>query len=534
VSVALEPGSKNLAFCSSGQSEVSVQNWEDGNAALPFRGREGDHFYNFTFSTDGSLFAAGYERSGRHGVVVWPSSTPQKRIADFPCSDRVGRIVFSPNGRFMAVANYDGGVTLYHTSDFKRYLFRAGDEPSAAAFSPDSQFLAVIAADEGLIRLWKVDSNRESAVLEAPGAGSHSVLFSRNGGNLVAASEKEIRIWELALEKLDLSGHAGGVPGVAFSPDGTLLASVGKDQRVKIWDSATGEIKKTLDGFKASIEAVAFSRDGKWLATGDWGGGIRIWEVGSWQEQARLEHQLGAEIWSVAFSPDGSAFAACGERGVALWRMEHRTANGGNEAPRLLLEPVRLLSSRRSGALCFSGDSTLLAWTEGNQAGWGGLDPSLTLRLWDLVSSRPYPAPPAARLLGSIRSLAFHAKSNHLLFIGPNLVPEFWDVAAGQKVFAFDRGDAAGVVRRNPNQLGAIIALSADGAWLAQHGAAVRVWDLDKKDLLFILPEEQSLSWSFAWSPDRKLLAIGSSDGSLAIWNIPKVRSQLAEIGLDW
>src|SRR5439155_24678632 len=45
--------------------------------------------------------------------------------------------------------------------------------------------------------------------------------------------------------------------------------------------------------------------------------------------------------------------------------------------------------------------------------------------------------------------------------------------------------------------------------------------------------EERNLPWCFAWSPDKKLLAVGSADGSLAIWNIPKIRSQLAEIGLD-
>jgi WD40 repeat protein len=42
------------------------------------------------------------------------------------------------------------------------------------------------------------------------------------------------------------------------------------------------------------------------------------------------------------------------------------------------------------------------------------------------------------------------------------------------------------------------------------------------------------MPWCFAWSPDKRFLAIGSSDGSLVIWNTPKIRAQLAEIGLDW
>jgi WD40 repeat protein len=90
------------------------------------------------------------------------------------------------------------------------------------------------------------------------------------------------------------------------------------------------------------------------------------------------------------------------------------------------------------------------------------------------------------------------------------------------------------VVRAGGIGWGGFIALSADGTWLAQSGSAVRVWDLDKKELLLVLPEERSTTWCLAWSPDRKQLAISLSDGSLVIWNMHKIRSQLAEIGLGW
>src|SRR5262249_1084984 len=90
------------------------------------------------------------------------------------------------------------------------------------------------------------------------------------------------------------------------------------------------------------------------------------------------------------------------------------------------------------------------------------------------------------------------------------------------------------VVRAGGTGWGGTIALSADGTWLAQTGSSIRIWDLNKKELLLVLPEERSQPWYLAWSPDRKQLAVASSDGSLAIWNMPKIRSQLAEIGLEW
>jgi hypothetical protein len=71
---------------------------------------------------------------------------------------------------------------------------------------------------------------------------------------------------------------------------------------------------------------------------------------------------------------------------------------------------------------------------------------------------------------------------------------------------------------------------------LAAQGArgAVTVWDLHKRELLLALPEEGGFNWGLAWNPQRELLAAGFSDGSLVLWNIPSIRAQLAEIGLDW
>jgi WD40 repeat protein len=78
-------------------------------------------------------------------------------------------------------------------------------------------------------------------------------------------------------------------------------------------------------------------------------------------------------------------------------------------------------------------------------------------------------------------------------------------------------------------------ALSPDGDWLAVGGdKAVTVWDLNKGEMLFALPEERGTIWSMAWSPDKSLLAVGSSHGGLAIWNLPKMKSELGRVGPGW
>jgi WD40 repeat protein len=80
-----------------------------------------------------------------------------------------------------------------------------------------------------------------------------------------------------------------------------------------------------------------------------------------------------------------------------------------------------------------------------------------------------------------------------------------------------------------------VIALSADGGWLASAGnRSVTVWDTASRKRVLTLPQERSSVSALAWSPDGRLLAVSSSDGGPVIWNIPRVRAQLRTLSLDW
>jgi WD40 repeat protein len=99
---------------------------------------------------------------------------------------------------------------------------------------------------------------------------------------------------------------------------------------------------------------------------------------------------------------------------------------------------------------------------------------------------------------------------------------EVWNVVTGLLAFSLGGGGCQGVT------------VSADGTWLAQGGLAPRIWDLESKKLLLVLPEERAPPWSYAWSPNKEHLAVGSAGGELVIWNLPKIKSQLDGIGLGW
>src|SRR5262249_22746581 len=159
--------------------------------------------------------------------------------------------------------------------------------------------------------------------------------------------------------------HSQCVNGLAFSPDGKLLASAGTDHIAKIWDANTGQLLKELIG----SGSVVFSTDGKSLAANDGGGTIKIWDVVTWQEQAAPTDMLGRDVPSIALSPDGRycAAGACDHSGVILWRIQ-RPGISEDAVRGLGVQPIaREANGARVWNVAFSPGSELLAWVEAEE-----------------------------------------------------------------------------------------------------------------------------------------------------------------------
>src|SRR6185437_12091955 len=112
-----------------------------------------------------------------------------------------------------------------------------------------------------------------------------------------------------------LTGHDREVMGVAFSPDGRLLATASSDGTARLWDPATGEHRRTLTG---EVSGVAFSPDGRLLATAS-DQTARLWDPATGEHRRTLTGHDGA-VAGVAFSPDGRLLATASLVGTArLW-----------------------------------------------------------------------------------------------------------------------------------------------------------------------------------------------------------------------
>jgi serine/threonine protein kinase/WD40 repeat protein len=462
-------------------------------------------------SDDGRCVATAFARGSKLYALVWntPDLEP-KEIFFAETYQDTQALTISPDGGFLACQHGDDGLILLDLHEARPRPLIRSDEVTAAAFSGDGRFLVHVS---GNVRLWDVSKHQEVAVLAHPRTGgSASATFSTDGSTFATADKPSpsIRIWKLAGsgEKLVLSGHDNGVPCLAFSPDGKVLASGSKDRKVKLWDVATGRLLHSFPPFEASIQSIAFSPDGHLLATGQFGPAahpVQVWDLATRQAITLPDDELGQSGYGVAFSPDGKVVAACGD-GLTIWRVAEAEKAARN-APGLSFKRMAHLPGTRSLSLCISSDGSLLAWVDQNKV----------ICLWDLANGReiPFLGPPLWTGWGG---LAIYPDSHHLTFGTSREIIETWDSRSGRRVSNWGKGTGIGTSPR--------------GRWVM--GPDLTLWSYQTAARLFSLPQESGVVWCGASSPDGESVAVAMADGGLVIWNVPRIQAQLAQIGLEW
>ena len=150
---------------------------------------------------------------------------------------------------------------------------------------------------DATVKVWDLATRREVHTLEGHTGLVNGVAFSRDGTRIASAgADQTVKVWDAATgrERLTLRGHTGGVNGVAFSPDGSRIASASGDYsegpgEVKVWDAATGRERLTLKGHTQRVAGVAFSPDGSRVASSSWDGTVKVWDAATGQEPLTLK-----------------------------------------------------------------------------------------------------------------------------------------------------------------------------------------------------------------------------------------------------
>jgi WD40 repeat protein len=239
-------------------------------ATLPSHIR--DVVRGLALSTDGSLLAAA---SLDGTVTVWNPVTMQLRGTVLE-REQAFRVAFSPDGSLLACGTLDKTVKVVdsRTGGLRKTLEGHAGWVWSLAFSPDGLTLATAGSDR-VAKVWDVATWRLSRELEGP-SSIKAVAFSPDGSVLAARHDSAVLLWDARKGTVQRTIEIGGTEdaSLAFHPDGSLLASGCNDKTVKLWDVASGELRRSLP-CEDLARCLAFSPDGSMLANG--GKALKLW-----------------------------------------------------------------------------------------------------------------------------------------------------------------------------------------------------------------------------------------------------------------
>ncbi|MCA9238587.1 MAG: WD40 repeat domain-containing protein, partial [Planctomycetales bacterium] len=504
--------------------------------------------------------------SVRGAVTVWNTDRgEQVRSVGHAAgvSQQLGnRTTWSPDGSRMAVA---AGLNLFiwnATDSDEPAVLQIDSRLGAAAcldWSPDSRHIAVGGGFPGWGQVWDAVEGKSILVDWMHRHRTTAVAWSPDGTKLASAAlNKDVKIWDTSswTQVLTLSNVESNPNDLQWSRDSQTLAVAGSDGRLGLWNAETGQVREYLRGHRNPAVGMDWSPDGEQIVAGSVDGAIKFFRP----FRPQLYDLVAGDRYGV-WSSDGKWFAVCDiaqerERNLSILRSDtlEVVKRFSVDGPLLGLEPspdgnAIALASRDGVVAVWRWESAELLWEapkahrpgEARCVDWSpdgrvlaSCGMDRTVKLWDGASGR------------LLRTLVGHSASLGAVHWSPDgrrLATtdwqgkvKIWNHDTWTVEHEMERG--AGLPHGGSNADGQRpIAFSPDGRFLAGGGlmGTVFIWDVASGRELTRMHGHTGNVRTVAWTPDGARLASGAEDGFVKIWDPSRGREVLSLLrGPEW
>jgi WD40 repeat protein len=465
-SVAISP---NRQFVATGSSDGITRVYIAQNGKLVWASEAQINIEFVTFSPDGRRVAT----RGVEGIACVYDVESGKEVWRSPKQKDLGAIAFSPDGLYFAIASETNATIVFQTATWREAWRDSGHDANGLAFSPNGKLLATAFFD-GKVRVFLAESGQELSEWKKPARRFTTLAFSPDGKLFGVGGLDDDGAWLVdAASGREVARLDGGaiLNSIAFDPNGHFVVTGNSLGSLRVFDLPTAREIKRLE-FRNAIESAAFSSSGSYLAIASWDNTARLFEVPTWREVTRVAGWGPME--SVAISADDQHVAIGGWDGATRYF----------EIPSVRGE-TRINRSHIIAPLVFSGDGRFIAASTVDDE----------VRIFAAESAEEVSRIPQQ---GATATITFSPTSRYIATRSEKDIIDVFDTASGNAIsHMYQKGADSVAFTRDELQLA-----------IGGSGSAVNIYEVGSGELTSTLSREGLWNGPITFAPDGKSVAI--------------------------